>query len=265
MPERPYSRYTRAKTWAALYSQHLLAGYAIVPYSLTQNSVDLIPCGSPREARDKMEELLAQAETCANFYALEDIPTLELVERQRAQLPEGEEIRLSPLSELIWRQRPPILRQAIHAVVLARSSDFHHYHLQDDEVQFKLVVCGQHDSYLLRLCWETMSNTVYKARETAVALDSPQFLELRKREYGHNILIGALVCGDKTAIAIRDSKDLPKRTRRRLKSEVQQLQHKRYWGRPLAFMTLEERKIVGTKISDGLQRYYAQKRLGATS
>ena len=42
MPERPYSRYTRAKTWAALYSQHINAGYALVPYSATNNSIAVI-------------------------------------------------------------------------------------------------------------------------------------------------------------------------------------------------------------------------------
>ena len=47
MAERPYSRYTRAKTWAALYSQHLNAGYAWVPFSRTNNSIAVISCATP--------------------------------------------------------------------------------------------------------------------------------------------------------------------------------------------------------------------------
>ncbi len=44
MAERPYSRYTRASTWAALFSQHLNAGYALVPLSATNNRIAVIRC-----------------------------------------------------------------------------------------------------------------------------------------------------------------------------------------------------------------------------
>src|SRR5882724_7313759 len=76
MAERPYSRYTRARTWAALHSQHLNAGYAIVPSSKTNNSIVVINCKDPNQsgqdiARDtqlKEEELLPHTKEIATYY-----------------------------------------------------------------------------------------------------------------------------------------------------------------------------------------------------
>ena len=51
MTERPHSRYTREKTWAALYNQHVNACYAIIPNSKTHNSIDLLKCATPEETR----------------------------------------------------------------------------------------------------------------------------------------------------------------------------------------------------------------------
>jgi hypothetical protein len=84
---------------------------------------------------------------------------------------------------------------------------------------------------------------------------------LRGTAYGHNIFVGALVCGDPVAIAMRDSGKLNARTRRRIKSEVQSIQASRYHGRPLAFMTEEERAEVNAKISASMKRYHEQRRL----
>src|SRR5438045_7726845 len=115
MAERPHSRYTRSKTWAALYSQHINAGYALVPFSATNNSIALIRCGSPEDAQKKMETLFAHAEECATYYG--------------QKLPPD--------------QAPAFLEKVRPAVVLARSSDYYHYHLADHP-GFKLVICGLH-------------------------------------------------------------------------------------------------------------------------
>jgi hypothetical protein len=47
----------------------------------------------------------------------------------------------------------------------------------------------------------------------------------------------------------------------RIKAEVDALQATHYQGRPLAFLTEAERREIGQKISTGLKRYHAQKRL----
>lgn len=226
--ERPHSRYTREKTWAALYSQHINAGYAWVPFTATNNSIAVIRCVDGPEKTQVMQDAL-----------LKQITQSDMALPEKARL----------------------------AVVLAKSSDYHRYQLAKYD-KFKLVICGLHDSYLPVVVWETHSNMRYGARETAVAIGSPEFEKARSTQFGHNILVGALICGDKTAIAYRDAKDssndqykLPGRTRRRLIQEVQELQHKHYQGRPLAFLTEAERQERGAKISEGLKRYHAQRHL----
>jgi hypothetical protein len=240
MTERPHSRYTRAKTWAALYGQHLHAGYAVVPYSATNNSIAVISCLDPhhaeqdlvKETQDLANLLLKHAGECAAYYS----------------------------SERTQEQTPALLARARQAVVLAKSSDYYHYHLED-HIEFKLVICGLHDSYLHLPVWEMRSNRRYQPRETAITITSPDFERLRCMPFGHNILIGALVGGNQEAMAFRDT--LPPRTRRRIMQEVETLQHKRYRGRPLAFLTEAERREIGSKISEGLLRYHDQKRLQA--
>jgi hypothetical protein len=111
MAERPYSRYTRARTWAALYSQHLTAGYALVPLSATNNSIAVISCLDTKNAnqdlakdtQDMANLLLKHEEECAAYYSRKLTPD----------------------------QAPAILAKARQAVLLARSSDYYHYHLED--------------------------------------------------------------------------------------------------------------------------------------
>jgi hypothetical protein len=232
MAERPHSRYTREKTWAALYSQHTNTGYALVPYSATNNSIAVIRCKTPEEVQEKMKSLLEHAEECASYYGTKQPPD----------------------------KIPALLAKARHAVVLARSSDYYHYHLED-HTDFKLVICGLHDSYLHVPVWEMRTNKRYNPCETAVSIASPEFERLRCTQFGHNILVGALAKGDEAATAFK--KTLPPRTQRRLEREKEALQHGRYRGRPLAFLTDAERREIGSKISEGLHRYHEQRRLEA--
>lgn len=230
MSERPYSRYTREKTWSALYSQHINAGYALVPWSTTNNSIALIRCDSAKDTKVKMDELLQHEQECAAFYAAKQTPD----------------------------KAPELLRKARPAVVLAKSSDYYHYHLSDHP-EFALVICGLHDSYLHLPVWETRTNQRYDPRATAVSISSPAFTQIRSTQFGHNILVGALINGDKSAIAFL--KTLPERTRHRITAEVQEMQETRYRGRPLAFLTDAERQAIGGKISESLKRYHEKKRL----
>lgn len=227
MHERPYSRYSREKTWAALYSQHIAACYALVPYSLTNNSIAVIRCSSPQETAATARELLTMAQECDRFYTGQEPP----------------------------EQAPALLQRARHAVVLARSSDYYRYHLADHP-QFRLVICGLHDSYLHLVVWETSTNRRYEARQTRLAIAAPEFASARMTPTGHSILLGALFCGDQQALAYLST--LPERTQRRIKHEVRILQETRYRGRPLAFLTAAQRAEVGHKISQGLRRYHAR-------
>lgn len=232
MSERPYSRYTREKTWAALYCQHINACYALVPYSATNNSIAVIRCSSPEETQALTRELLAHAEECAAYYG----------------------------SKLTPDQAPAFLAKARHAVVLARSSDYYHYHLSE-HTELRLVICGLHDSYLQLPVWETRSNQRYAPRVTAVPIASPEFRRLRCTNFGHHILLGALINDDPAALAFKHT--LPRSTQTRITREVQDLQEKQYRGRPLAFLTDAERREIGQKISEGLRRYHLQKRMRA--
>ncbi|GHO82992.1 hypothetical protein [Dictyobacter formicarum] len=237
MPERPYSRYTREKTWAALYSQHINAGYALVPFSTTSNSIDVIRCPSPEDAQ-KLQHLLDEhAEEYKTFYEHE-VPLNDLP---------------SQVKEVNEKKRS--------AVVLARSSDYYHYSLSDI-AQLRVVICGLHNSYLHLPVWETRTNRRYRPKETAVAISSPDFDQIRRTQFGHSILVGALYKGDEAALSFMDG--LKKRSERsywRIKAEVETLQDSHYRGRPLAFLTEAERRAIGSKISASLKLYHEKKRL----
>jgi hypothetical protein len=152
-------------------------------------------------------------------------------------------------------QVPALLQRARHAVVLARSLDYYRYHLADHPA-FRLVICGLHDSYLHLVVWETSTNRRYEARHTRLAIDAPEFARQRMTPTGHSILPGALVCGNRQALALLAT--LPDRTQHRIKQDVRTLQETRYRGRPLAFLTAAQRREVGSKISEGRRRYYAR-------
>ena len=229
MVEGPYSRYTRARTWAALYSQHLNAGYALVPLSATNNSIAVIRCADAKAAQATMADLLAHVSDCEAYFA----------------------------SGQAADSAPAILQRAQHAVVLARSSDYYRYHLAD-QTALALVICGLHDSYLQLPVWEMRTNRCYEPRTTSVDLASPDFARLRRTQFGHAVLVGTLINGDATASALLAS--LPPRTQSRINGEVRAAQKSRARGRPLAFLTEAKRQEIGSKISAGLRRYHAQKR-----
>lgn len=230
MSERRYARYTRRKTWAALYSQAVNACYAIVPYSSTNNSIWLIRCNTPGETQSAMIRLLGQSDEIEAFFT-------------------GNQASIN---------RPQSLRNAGEAVILAKSNDYYHYHLAERST-LALVVAGQHNSYLHLPVWETRSNKRYEARETAFKIGSPEFACIRSTQLGHTILIAALASGDQKALSYLAT--LPARTKRRIHNEVIAFQNQNYRGQPLAFHTESERLAIGAKISQGLRRYHDRKRL----
>lgn len=238
MPERPYARYTRTKTWHALYAQAIQAGYAIVPNSATNNSIWLRRCTSPEETQTTMSSFLAQSSEIETFFARK--PTHSEHDAQDAWT-----------RYTHWlAQRPACLKVAGEAVVLARSSDYWHYHLEEDRPTLALVVAGLHDSYLHLPVWETSSNRRYAARETALPIGSPLFDQARRTQQAHRTLLSALAAGNQAALNYLTT--LPDRTQRRLRHDATNLQQQRYRGRPLAFHSDEERRIIGAKISEAM-------------
>jgi hypothetical protein len=239
MPERRYSKYTREKTWAALHSQHSNAGYALVPYSATNNSIALIRCASPARVEDvQLDLLLNHEQECKDFYG-------------KILSFDNGDIHYTP------ENAPECLQNARYAVILAKSSEYHYYHLEN-RIELKLVICGLHDSYLHLPVWEMRSNKRYPPRETAVSINDPGFDKIRRTQFGHNILLGALVCGDQDAISF--VKDLKHPTGWRIRNEAQDIQQHRFKGRHLAFMTEDERIAKGEKIRQGVLAYWRRKK-----
>src|SRR5579871_1270827 len=248
MAERPYSRYTRANTRAAMYIQHIHAGYALVPWTITENGITVLNCKESsntlqdiaKETKHTQDELVRYESAIATYY-------------QHAKNPS---------------YAPEILQTAIkakrlrEAVILAKSSDYYHYGLAEAH-HLTLVICGLHDSYLHIPCWEMRINKRYKARETAISLTDPQFDKIRCTQFGHSILLAAYAKGNPDAIAFVENVHFPERSRFRLKREVEDFQRQTYRGRPLAFRDDMARQEVATKISNGLRQYHAQKRLHA--
>ena len=131
------------------------------------------------------------------------------------------------------------------AVILARSSDWYRYSLNCNE-RFRhgviCVVCGTHDSCLERfpvLALDSMK--WYEPMEMRLSSLAPAqvddkgcahdaFDTRRKSQYGHNMLIGALMCQRKDAL--QRLQTLPPRTRYRIEAEVKRL-HMRRVGRPV--------------------------------
>jgi len=133
----------------------------------------------------------------------------------------------------------------LRAVVLARSSDWYHYSLNFPLWQHGCtsVVCGTHDSCLPVPVLALDAMKWYKKNEIRDVFGSiqPQFDEndkpipdtfdrARKSVYGHNMLVGALMCGREDAIARLQS--LKPSTRYRIEAEVRKL-HNRRQGHPL--------------------------------
>ena len=140
-------------------------------------------------------------------------------------------------------------KKRYRVVILARSSDWYTYSLNYPLWKHGItaVVCGTHDSCLPVPVLALDAMRWYKAKELRDVFGPLQptfgpdgklipdsFDQARKSHYGHNMLIGALICGREDAIARLQS--LNPRTRRRIEAEVRQL-HTRRPGRPLVVAT----------------------------
>jgi hypothetical protein len=143
-------------------------------------------------------------------------------------------------------------RQEHRAVVLARSSDWYYYSL-NCTIRWKhgitCIVAGSHDSCIDRPVlaldsgrWyepKKMRNDFGKLQPTLDATGKPiadAFEEVRKTQYGHNMLIGALLQRREDALArLATFKDS---TRFRIEAEVRQLERRRV-GRPLEIWPVE--------------------------
>lgn len=138
------------------------------------------------------------------------------------------------------------------AVVLARASDWYLYSLNCTEHihhGLTLVVCGTHDSCIDRPVLALDSMRLYAPGEMRVKTLEPTskrtpggrpddlFEKHRKSHYGHNMLVGALLCG--RADAVKRLLTLPESTRLRIEAEVRHL-HRRREGHPLPVWPVQE-------------------------
>jgi len=135
--------------------------------------------------------------------------------------------------------------ERLRSVILARSSHWYTYSLNIAEWKHGVtaIVCGTHDSCvpvpvlaLDAMKWyeaEKMRSDLGTLQPQFDANDKPipdQFDQTRKSHYGHNMLVGALMCNREDAKARLQS--LPDRTRFRIEAELRTL-HTRRQGRPL--------------------------------
>jgi hypothetical protein len=135
--------------------------------------------------------------------------------------------------------------ERLRAVILTRSSHWYHYSLNIAEWDHGVncIVCGTHDSCVNVPVLALDAMKWYEAKKMRAIFGSLQpqydandkpipdtFDQARKSHYGHNMLIGALMCGREDALVRLQS--LPDRTRYRIESELRTL-HTRRQGRPL--------------------------------
>lgn len=135
--------------------------------------------------------------------------------------------------------------ERLRAVCLARSSDWYAYSLNYPlwDHGITAIICGTHDSCVDVPVLALDAMKWYEAKKMRAIFGplQPQFDandklipdtfdKIRKSHYGHNMLIGALMCGREDAIARLQS--LNPRTRRRIEAELRTL-HTRRQGRPL--------------------------------
>lgn len=136
-------------------------------------------------------------------------------------------------------------KKRLRAVILARASDWYVYSLNSPlwDHGITAVICGTHDSCLPVPVLALDSMKWYEPKEIRDIFgmlqprydekDKPipdTFDQARKSHYGHQILLGALMCGREDARARLQS--LNERTRRRIEAELRNL-HNRRRGRPL--------------------------------
>ena len=194
MAERRYSHYKQEDVWAQLYQLQARVGVLVHDGTVYGHSVYL----SRQKAREQRHH-----------------------------------------TDDVWEE------QSQKAVVLARSSDWYTYSLNCVE-RFKheidVVVCGTHDSCLDRpvlaldsLRWYEPFKMRLDSLEPTKQRDAhgrptDAFEQRRKSHYGHNMLIGALMCGRPDALKRLES--LRPSTRLRVEAELRRL-HMRRRGRPL--------------------------------
>jgi hypothetical protein len=133
-----------------------------------------------------------------------------------------------------------------HAIILARSSDWYKYSLNAPQWEHGITacVCGTHDSCLpvpvlaldtMRWYEEKKMRDIFgplqPKLDSSGKLVPDTFDKARKSHYGHNMFIGALMCGREDARTRLNA--MNERTRYRIEAEVRALHHRRR-GRPLA-------------------------------
>jgi len=125
--------------------------------------------------------------------------------------------------------------QRLRAVILPRASHWYQYSLNIAEWQHgcTAIVCGTHDSCVPVPVLALDSMRWYEAgkmRALFGSIDSETFEQARKSHYGHQMFLGALMCGREDARAKLQT--MNPRTRRRIETELRVL-HTRRQGRPL--------------------------------
>jgi hypothetical protein len=218
MPERRYSRYKQEDVWVQMVLHQEELHIQVLPGTVHGNSVSI-----HRLSKDRN---ITKSDTKA---------TLE-----------------KPADEDNSAETNKVQNQEYRAVVLARSSDWYYYSL-NCTYRFKhgitCVVAGTHDSCINRpvLAMDVMRWYEPKKIRNDFGLLQPMldtegkvipdlFEEKRRTQYGHNILIGALL--QRRADAFARLATFKDSTRWRIEAEMRKLEKRRV-GRPISVWPVE--------------------------
>lgn len=116
------------------------------------------------------------------------------------------------------------------AVLLGRSSDWYKYRLNVYAVQvaqIAWIVCGTHDSCVSVPVWSVEEERLYDVYETRIAFADllGQYRQYWGREFGHQLLLGGMICNLPEAREV--ARHLKKSARFALEAEVRRHTHKR--------------------------------------
>jgi hypothetical protein len=115
------------------------------------------------------------------------------------------------------------------ALVLRRSSDWYRRGLHTAKSKISYLIVGTHDSCIPFSVYAMDCLQEFPAKATFYDMTSPEFLQTRCSQFGHNILLGGLVCGLPEAQAVLQQ--LKPSTQYRIRKETIALADRRYRSR----------------------------------
>ena len=215
-PDGHYTRLSERHVWAFLHTRRSTVPFTQVEgLEMAYNAFGVIPYSvinpqSPQQGKREAQDL-----------------ALQIAKKLRKGA------KLDPLEQSSLRV----------ALVLRRSSEWYARGLHTAHSNISYLIVGMHDSCIPFSVYAMDCMRQFAARETFYSFAAPEFLQQRCSGFGHQILLGGLVCGVQAAQSILEQ--LPSSTQARVRKEVSELADRRYRSRlPLrgSHLRLTQRK-----------------------